>query len=96
VSATSQPEAARPHPRYGIVFLILAVFTGLEVGASYLPGPLKIPVLAVLAITKAALVLLYFMHLKFDARVYAFFFVIGIVLALPIILIITLVMPTLH
>jgi cytochrome c oxidase subunit 4 len=78
---------------YGIVFLILAVFTGLEVGASYLSEPFKLPTLIVLAAIKAGLVLLYFMHLKFDRRSYAAAFVIGMITVIPLILAITLATP---
>ncbi|MGA9532653.1 MAG: cytochrome C oxidase subunit IV family protein [Anaerolineales bacterium] len=78
---------------YGVVFLILAVFTGLEVGASYLPEPYKIPVLILLAAIKAGLVLLYFMHLKFDRRIYAILFVIGMITVIPLILAIALATP---
>lgn len=83
------------HPRYGLVFLALAVFTGLEVGASFLPMPVKIIALVILAATKAVLVLMYFMHLKMDHRIYAMFFGLGLVLAIPMILIITVAMPML-
>ncbi len=90
--ATQHTEA---HPRYGLVFLALAAATALEVGASFLPMPFKIIALVVLAATKAALVLLYFMHLRMDHRIYAIFFGLGVVLAVPIILTISVVMPML-
>ena len=80
---------------YGIVFLVLAVFTAIEVGVSYLPGSIKVPLLLLLAAIKAGLVLLYFMHLRSDSRVYAAFFVMGLVLIVPLFLIMTLVMPSL-
>lgn len=78
---------------YLIVFLILAFFTALEVGASMLPEGFKVPILIILAVTKAALVVLYFMHLKSDSRLYAGFFLIGFILIIPLVLIMTLVMP---
>jgi cytochrome c oxidase subunit IV len=94
MSHSTVDEHARP--TYHVVFIILAVFTGLEIAASYLPAPWKIPVLVVLAVTKAVLVLMFFMHLKYDSRLFAAAFAIGVVLAVPIVLIIVLVMPTLR
>jgi cytochrome c oxidase subunit IV len=71
------------HPsakEYVRIAAILFVLTGLEVAASYAgvsPGIL-IPTLWVLAIVKFALVVLWFMHLRFDDRRYARFFVMGL------------------
>ncbi len=88
---TKKKTIARP--RYWIVLVILVVFTIMEVGASYLAGSFKIPILLALAGTKAALVVLYFMHLRYDSRVYAIFFVFGAFLIIPLLIIFTLVMP---
>ncbi len=84
------------HPPYGWVFLALAFFTGLEIASSYLPPTIKVPVLVVLAVTKAALVVLFFMHLRYDKPVFSFPLVIGLILAVPIILIMVLVMPLIY
>ncbi len=84
-------------PNYFRVFILLAVFTLIETLASYLSQPaLKFPVLIVLAVTKAVLVLLYFMHLKFDHRLFTYLFVAGCVLSIPLVLVMTLVMPILN
>lgn len=62
------------HPNYMGVFWWLLALTILELMASTLPiGPTypyaaKIMLLVALAIGKAALVALYFMHLRFEAR----------------------------
>jgi len=80
---------------YLVIFVILGVFTGLEVGASQLPVNIKIPALIVLAVVKASLVVLYFMHLKSDSHVYAGFFLVAFILIIPLVLIMTLVMPML-
>jgi cytochrome c oxidase subunit 4 len=55
-------------PNYMNIFWALAVLTVVEVGVVYLPvSKLTIGFLLVaLACTKAALVALYFMHLKFE------------------------------
>jgi cytochrome c oxidase subunit 4 len=91
----SRPATAQHKPPYLLVFISLAVLTGLEVGASYLPENVRIPILAILATSKVLLVLLFFMHLKFDHKVFAFPVAAGLVLAIPIILAISLAMPAL-
>jgi Predicted small integral membrane protein len=50
------------------IFWALAVLTAIEIGVVYLPlGKLMIGfLLVILAVTKASLVALYFMHLKFE------------------------------
>ncbi len=67
---TTRAHAAHSHrePNYLGVILTLAVFTLLEVGVIYVPVS-KILIglsLVVLALTKAALVAMFFMHLKFE------------------------------
>jgi cytochrome c oxidase subunit 4 len=88
MSANSQAR-----PAFHLVFITLAVLTAVEVGVSYLAPAIKIPVLVVLSATKALLVALYFMHLKFDPRIYAWPMLIGLVLIVPIVLILAVVMP---
>ncbi len=57
-------------PNYMGVFYLLAVLTAIEIGVIYLPvAKLVIAfMLVILAVAKAALVGLYFMHLKFEKR----------------------------
>ncbi len=76
-------EETHPKPRYALVLVALVILTAAEVGISYLPEAIKLPFLIVIAIAKAALVVLWFMHLKFDKRLYALVFLIGLVLILP-------------
>lgn len=57
---------------YFIIFVMLALLTALEVGVVYIPGIGKVPLVTALcglAIAKAALVGLYFMHLKYETKV---------------------------
>jgi cytochrome c oxidase subunit 4 len=59
------------HPNYIAVWAVLFILTVVEVGVAMLSGiPRHILVLALvgLAIWKAVLVALYFMHLKFEPR----------------------------
>ena len=54
---------------YVAVFLALLVGTGLTVFASYVDlGPWNTPVALAIAISKASLVVLFFMHLKYGSR----------------------------
>jgi cytochrome c oxidase subunit 4 len=80
-AARATHRAGHPSPKeYIRIGVILAVLTGLEVGASYagVSTVVLIPTLLGLAIVKFALVVLWFMHLKFDDRRYARFFVMGL------------------
>lgn len=58
--------------QYWVIFVYLLVLTILEVGLVYIPGIPKgmmVSALILLAITKAALVGLFYMHLKHETRV---------------------------
>jgi cytochrome c oxidase subunit 4 len=60
------------------VFGALIVLTLLTVMAAYVPlGPFDVPVAIGIAVTKSSLVVLYFMHLKYDNPVNALTFTIG-------------------
>jgi caa(3)-type oxidase subunit IV len=77
------------------VFALLVIFTALEVVVATLANlnfGVKIGILVVLAVVKVALVVLYFMHLRYDRSIFALPFALGLVLMLPSVLIITLTM----
>jgi len=60
------------------VFGALILLTIITVGAAYVPlGPLTVPVAIGIAVAKASLVVLFFMHLKYDNPVNALTFTIG-------------------
>ena len=61
---------AAQHPNYLGIFVALAVLTVIEVTVAYAPiaHGWKMLGLLSMAITKALLVALYYMHLKFDKR----------------------------
>ena len=63
-------DATRKHPNYLAVWGGLFVLTIVEVAAVYLGLPHHLLVLALLllAVWKALLVALYFMHLRFEPR----------------------------
>lgn len=57
-------------PNYMVVFFALAILTAVEIGVVFMPI-MKIIVgvmLVLLALVKAGLVAMYFMHLKFEKR----------------------------
>ena len=74
------------HPsdlQYVWVALFLALVTGAEVAMSYIDmaTAIYIPVLMVMMIVKFSVVVLWFMHLRFDSRLFRRLFLAGIVLA---------------
>ncbi len=86
-------ETHTKHPNYLGVFVILGILTVTEViVAQTLAESIRIPILLLLAVAKGVLVALYYMHLKFDSRIFAFFFGMAIfLLAIPFVLILLLV-----
>ncbi len=67
------------------IFFILAVLTAIEVAVSYIDiGPLFIPVLLGLMVVKFFTVVLYFMHIKFDNKIFGRLFYIGLLLAVVV------------
>ncbi len=88
--ATETHEVAEHHPapaEYVKIAAILAVVTAIEVGAYYVTGlPHRVLSLSLLVmmVIKFALVGLWFMHLRFDSRLFRRLFVTGIVLALAV------------
>jgi cytochrome c oxidase subunit 4 len=62
--------AEHKHPSYMAIFWYLAILTVLELIVVFLPfGKLtNNMLLGALAVTKAALVAMYFMHLRFEAK----------------------------
>jgi len=69
---------------YVKVAVVLALMTGLEVGLSYagLPGKVFMPALLILMVLKFWTVVSYFMHLKFDNKIFSRLFYSGLFLAM--------------
>ena len=68
--ATLEHGAAHPQPKYMLIWLILFLLTMAEVGVAYigLPQRLLVISLVLMALWKAALVAMYYMHLRFEPR----------------------------
>jgi len=82
---SEKPVAEKPHANYLLVFVVLAVLTGLEILITQLPLP-RAPILIPLSFIKATLVALFYMHLRSDRRVFSAVFVIGILFGVSLIL----------
>jgi cytochrome c oxidase subunit 4 len=84
------PSVEHGHPtaqKYIAIGVILAVITAIEVAVYYMNlGPVLPPILLVLSATKFSLVVMYFMHLKFDSRLFSSFFVGGLLLAAAVLI----------
>jgi cytochrome c oxidase subunit IV len=89
-------EASAPHrehpsaKEYIRIGILLGVLTALEVASYYVDvnTSVLIPTLFTLAFIKFVLVVLWFMHLRFDDRRYARFFVMGLALAATLFLVV--------
>jgi cytochrome c oxidase subunit 4 len=81
-------EHAHPGPgEYIKIALILAVVTAIEVAAYYVKGlsdGVLSAALLIMMVIKFALVGLWFMHLRFDSKLFRRLFIVGIVLALGV------------
>jgi caa(3)-type oxidase subunit IV len=87
--------AGHAHPtagHYVVVALILGVLTGIEVWLSYadIGHTAQTLLLIGLMILKFALVVMYFMHLRYDRPIFRRLFVTGLVLAIAVFLVVLL------
>jgi len=72
-------HAHPPHGEYVKIAAVLAVLTAIEIAISYIDiGPAFIPALMVLMVIKFALVVLFFMHLRYDAKIFGRLFWAGV------------------
>ena len=80
-----------PHPgakEYLGIAVLLTVITAVEVAAFYIPAmkPMLVPTLLTLSALKFSLVAMFYMHLKFDARLFSWLFVVPMIVIAVIIL----------
>ena len=102
VVGSATDEAGAPHThkhptegQYVLIALFLATLTAIEVAIYYVDA-LKdwlIPMLLTLAVVKFTVVVAFFMHLRFDSRLFRRFFVLGLALA---IFVFSIVLTTFH
>jgi cytochrome c oxidase subunit IV len=99
-AAAEEPElTAHPGPKqYVLVAIWLAIATGIEVAWYYLnvPHALFVSLLLVLAFVKFSLVVLWFMHLRFDSPIFRRLFVTGILLAITVYVIVLVIFGALN
>jgi len=70
------------------IAVVLTVITAIEVAVFYVPAlhPFLAPVLLTLSALKFGIVAMWYMHLKFDPRLYSWVFVVPMIFAAAIIL----------
>jgi len=95
---------AHAHPTartYILIAVVLTAITAVEVAIYYVPSikgtlPLLAGGLIVLAVVKFALVVGYYMHLKFDNKLFTWLFVGGLIAAIATLIGLWALQPTVH
>ncbi|MSQ14305.1 MAG: cytochrome C oxidase subunit IV [Dehalococcoidia bacterium] len=86
---TGHTQGAHATPKqYVQVAVILSIITALEVAVYYIPSmkAALVPILLVLSTVKFAMVVMFFMHLKSDHKLFSIFFTGPLVLTIVVIL----------
>ena len=82
-TTTHEAEHGTSNAGYVRIALILAAITALEVSTYYIDfGPFFMPALMIMMVVKFLMVVSYFMHLKFDNRLFSWLFYAGLILAI--------------
>ena len=84
MSQEAESRQARPQTiTYLIIAGLLTLLTGMEVMVSYSRAlqPILVPVLLILAAAKFALIVMFYMHLKFDSWLYSYIFLFQLLIA---------------
>ena len=86
---SQQTDAATHRPNYLLIFGALFVMTLIEIGIALtgIAPAAQVAVLLALAFTKALLVALYYMHLKFEGPIIRIIAAVPVLLVLIVILI---------
>ena len=84
-------HAEHAHPGwkfYTFIGVILTIITAVEVAIFYIPAlkGVLVPSLLILSLGKFVLVVMYYMHLKMDSRVFSFVFVAPLILAVMLVI----------
>ncbi len=92
-TATDSHDTAHgEHEKHGLtdfgyikVALLLGVLTALEVATYFIDfGALEVPSLLILMVVKFWIVVAYFMHLKFDNKLFTWLFMAGLLMAMAV------------
>ena len=74
-----------PHPTpldYWLIAVVLAAITAAEVAVAYIGvDAVKVPLLIVMAVAKFVIVVGWYMHLRYEAKVYRRLFYLGLIAA---------------
>ena len=89
MSTDTSNDTGHGHPsvgQYVEIGIILAVLTAIEVALFYAgqagtPSEVTVPAILLLTVMKFVLVVLWFMHLRFDSKILARLFIAGLILA---------------
>jgi len=82
---TTEHSEHKPDSYYVKVALILAVLTALETSTYWIDfGPLFMPALLIMMTIKFFMVVMLFMHLRFDNRIFSWLFYAGLGLAVAV------------
>jgi cytochrome c oxidase subunit IV len=88
VHPTEEDELAHhPGPRqYVVIAVVLSIITAIEVAIYYIPAleSVLVPSLIAFSFLKFVLVVLWFMHLRFDSLIFRRLFVTGLILAFTV------------
>ena len=87
--AEHRHPSEKPHPQpifYVFIGVVLTVITAIEVAAFYadVSGAVLIPIFIALSVLKFWMVVAFFMHLKYDHRIFSTFFTGGLMLAIGV------------
>ena len=84
MSTETQKAVHHPGPAaYAKIAVVLTAITLIEFGAFYVEAikPIFVPLLTILSVAKVFLVAGYYMHLKFDNKVFTYLLLCGIFIA---------------
>jgi cytochrome c oxidase subunit 4 len=73
---------------YVVIGAILTVITAVEVAIFYIPAmrPVLTPILLTLSAAKFIIVVMFYMHLKFDSRLFSTVFIAPLILAVGVVI----------
>ena len=78
-----------PYKTFALVLIALLAFTFISIGVTnYHLGPFTVVTALLLAAAKTTLVLTYFMHLKFDVKIFGIL-VFGVIMLIGVVIFVT-------